>query len=237
MRLLRSMAILVLVVGQSFGQQIQMGLDEYVEFVKVAPGENISQKVDWLTRQGISLSDQGRRELDASVARPARRAPMAPAWPGPARPRYGASHRGPYTPPKPYIPAVPTPVPMEFPAPTTVPGPVSQTLYAFDDGTTGSSVTFGDQSFYNLSNGLSGSTTRLGNQAFTYWSDGLSGTTTRLGNQTFTNWNNGLGYSTTTLGNKCFTTSMTERSARRSDWATRRSRILAMEDRALPPGL
>ena len=55
-----------------YGQEL--GLKDYLQRLKFAPGTSIEQKVEFLQSVGVSLSAQGVRELDASAtARPAPR--------------------------------------------------------------------------------------------------------------------------------------------------------------------
>jgi hypothetical protein len=197
----KTLAVFDLCAGFSFAQQLQVSHQQYLDFLKRAQGTNTSQKVDWLTQSGVTLSAQGQRDLEAA-ANPT--APRRPYLTSPAQPSY------PYTaPPLPYIPSVPSQP--SVPQPPAIPNfstpnstQPSRSSYHLGDSLTGTSMTFDNQTFHTVSDGSFGNTMRFGNQSSTNWSGGLGGTTNRFGNQTFTNWNDGSTSNSMKFGNQTF---------------------------------
>ena len=65
MRLFRWSILATVLMSVSFGQQLEVGLKEYIDLLITAPGKDLSQKMDWVTRTGFTLSAQGFRDLNA----------------------------------------------------------------------------------------------------------------------------------------------------------------------------
>jgi hypothetical protein len=68
MRALRWSILFAAFFGVSFAQQVVVGLRDYLELLKTSPGNDIPQRIDWLTRNGITLSTQGLQDLNAAAS-------------------------------------------------------------------------------------------------------------------------------------------------------------------------
>jgi hypothetical protein len=60
-----ALAVIVLASSIAFSQQV--GLSQYLELLKIAPGQNLEAKIDTLNKMGIKLSPQGLRELSTKA--------------------------------------------------------------------------------------------------------------------------------------------------------------------------
>lgn len=155
----------------------QLDLGQYLQRLRTAPGLTISEKIDNLTRAGVTLSPRGWTELQRAarpVTGPELSLPpftpastsMFPAWPSTVGP---------------------SPRPSTWRAPDS-----TLALYDYGNGITGTSRKLGPFQFHNFSNGVSGTTQRLDSFEFHNFSNGLSGTSQRIGSLGFTYWNDGL---------------------------------------------
>lgn len=199
----------------------EVDLATYLRMLRVAPGNTIEQKIDRLTSLGITLSDQGPRELEHTAAtqekaptRPPRRAAL-PAWSPYSYDSTSSSQSDDdvagslqyqrYSPrplPRRTVPVRPTSNGYGTSGTSARLG--GTTFYNFDDGTSGTANRLGNTTFYNFSDGTSGTANRLGNT--TYYNDnkGLSGTTNQIGGFGFHNLNNGVSGTSTQVGGFTF---------------------------------
>ncbi len=174
MRLILALYVLLLSSASAFAQEL--GLRQYLQLLRVAPGTSIEQKVDYLSSRGIYLSDQGLRELQGHTT------PTVPSttWSPPA-----------------YIPR-------SVPSSSTSTRLGRFTFYNSDDGTTGWSTELGNFRFYNFGDGTSGSSTKIGGFTLYNFNGGLSGTSHRIGDFTFHHFSDGVSGTSNRIGGFTF---------------------------------
>lgn len=184
----------------------ELNLQQYLQRLKSAPGVTVSDKVEFLSSTGVTLSDQGMRDLDraAGASSSSRRSTYNPwqstsasqaetdgnTWPAPAKRRSidswndkstnGNSSRS-------------------WSSTTNTIGQFE--YYNSNIGISGYSNRIGNQTYYNFSNGVSGSTSEIGNQRYHNLNNGLNGTTNRVGQYEYHNFNNGVSGTSNRIGN------------------------------------
>ncbi|MGC8761975.1 MAG: hypothetical protein ACP5VC_18630 [Bryobacteraceae bacterium] len=187
MRVIASFFVLSLLFVSATAQELN--LRQYLERLKTAPGATLSQKVEYLSSLGISLSPRGLRELQTAARSPA--APQ-PAWTS--------------------LPALRD---TDFDArsarddfDTGLAGSSrhigSLEFHNFSNGVTGTTQRFGSLEFHSFSNGLTGTTQRLGNFGFTHWSDGTTVNSQRLGSFRHYQFSDGTSGFSQTIGGFTF---------------------------------
>jgi hypothetical protein len=159
----------------------EYSLPQYLQHLRNAPGATISDKVEYLSGIGITLSSRGRRELEAAGSGRS----TTPAVPFTTRsPRGRAAD--------------------SISGNSTITGNGRWTSYQFSNGVSGSSNRSGNTTFYQFSNGLSGANTDIGTQSFQNFSNGLTGNTFHVGQQTFQNWSDGSSSISNRIGNTTY---------------------------------
>lgn len=184
MRFSPSLFVVPLLLVSATAQELN--LRQYLQRLKTAPGATISQKVEYLSNLGVTLSPQGLHELQTAARS---------ATPLPARPPLSAfrdfdtrsatddfdtGHAG------------------------SSRRIGSLEFHNFSNGVTGTTQRFGSLEFHSFSNGLTGTTQRLGNFDFTHWSDGTTVNSQRLGNFRHYQFSDGTSGFSQTIGGFTF---------------------------------
>lgn len=183
----------------------ELGLGHYLERLKLAPGVTVEDRVRFLSEMGVTLSEEGVRDLNraASVAR---NNAALESSPGGSTTRKGTqswkadnddnwmtrrksvwSRGDSFSSPRPS---------------SSVSNQVGDfTYYNFDNGVSGTSNRVGNFTYHNFSNGVSGTSSKVGRFIYHSFSNGLSGTSHQVGDFTYENFNNGLSGTRHRVGN------------------------------------
>lgn len=179
LHVIRVTILATMLTSLSFAQEL--GLEQYLQRLKTAPGTTIAQKIEFLSGMGVKLSSQGMRDLNAAAS---------------------GSTNTPFTPPRPSSNWSQNDFSAGWNSTTTRPG--QWTNYNLDNGVTGNSNRIGNHTYYNFSNGVTGTNTDIGNHSYQNFNNGLNGNTTRIGSHTYQNWNNGTSGNSNRVGNTTY---------------------------------
>jgi hypothetical protein len=200
MRLTKSFAGLLLFI--TFASAQDLGLKDYVQRLGTTPGVNVEQKIEFLSNMGVTLSDQGMRDLLKEANQPTTTPKANP---------YSNAYKNPYsyTPPTStytYSPLQPVTTPtIPLPSTGTANRIGNYDYFNLDNGVTGTSNRIGNVDYYSFSNGLNGTSSRIGNYTYQNWSDGVTGTGSRIGNYDYLKWSDGSSATQNKIGNTTYT--------------------------------
>lgn len=182
----------------------ELNLQQYLQRLKSAPGGTVAEKVEFLSSMGVTLNDQGMRDLDRAASSSSRRSTYNPwqstsagqaetdgnTWAAPAKhglinswndkSTKGNSSRS-------------------WSSTTNSIGQFD--YYSSNDGVSGSSNRIGNQTYHNFNNGVSGSTSEVGNQRYHNFNNGLNGTSNRVGQYEYHNFSDGVSGTSNRIGN------------------------------------
>ena len=204
----------------------ELGLEQYLRRLRSAPGATLEDKVRFLSDMGVTLSDQGLRDLKRAASdhrgerdfrrnlrRPSRGIVTEGLPSGEIRtsPRRAFSYSsGEIDAPQPGI-SIQNRVGnfTYFNSYDGVFGTSQRignfTFHSFNSGVSGTSHDVGNFTFHNFNNGLSGTSSRIGSFTFHDFNDGRSGTSNRVGNFIFHNYNDGTSCISNRIGRTTFT--------------------------------